>query len=398
MSGELRHEFGQGLAGPGGQALGGDAHGQGQVPTESREVAGGLCLPLDPLQPDDAGEEFDRFLPAQQSQPRAVDGFQAGQRAAAGDQRQTGAVAGQQGADLVLVGGVVQKEQHPALAQHRAQQTAALVGRGGDSGLGHTERVQKPGEHLARRGGIRVHAAQVDGVLPVREAWRQSMGGVHGEGGLAQPGLPADHGDRRSGGIEALGQNPQPGQGGAAGGEVTEITRQRQPVPGRPRAWPCPGRRPGPRPADGPRTTRPGGVLQLLAHNAIHTQGRCQCLHRALPRPSCPPALHVRQRPHTDPRPLREPFLADARSRAQCVQPLAELVVAHSCGPPWSAWPGRNGVPTGRAHRQKYAGLSICRSNFLVAPTCTGLDEACRARLCALLYRGQDARARISMR
>ncbi|MEU8580270.1 hypothetical protein [Streptomyces abikoensis] len=49
---------------------------------------------------------------------------------------------------------------------------------------------------------------------------------MHGDGGLAQARLPADHGDRRSGGVEVIGQGEQPLQGGATGGEVGKVAGQ----------------------------------------------------------------------------------------------------------------------------------------------------------------------------
>lgn len=52
------------------------------MPAQLREVAGGLALAVHAVGADDAGEEFDRLLPAQQRQLGAVDGFESGQRAA----------------------------------------------------------------------------------------------------------------------------------------------------------------------------------------------------------------------------------------------------------------------------------------------------------------------------
>lgn len=275
-------------------------------------------------------------------------------------------MAGQQGADLALVGGIVQQEQYPALAQHRAQQAGTVVGGGRDGGLGHAERVQEPGERLARRGGLGVHAAQVDSELPVGETGRQNVGGMDGEGGLPQPRLPAHHHHGRMRGITPLHQHAQILQSTPARGEVTEITRQRQRMlTDSPRPRPRSGGRFGPRPADGARTTQPGGVLQLLAHDAVQSQRRHQGLHRAQPRPPRAPALHVRQRPHTDPRPLRQLLLADARSRAQCVQPLAEPVVAHSRGPPGRSGPaGTAYLPAALTGRSMRAALTTGRTSW----------------------------------
>lgn len=131
MFGELGGEFGDVFGGAGGEALSGDADGEGEVAAEVGEVAGGLGFLCDAVQADDAGEEFDGFFAAEQAEFGAVDGFQAGEGVAAGDEGEGGALPGQQGPYLVLVRGVVQHEQDAPVAQEGAQETAAVVGAGG---------------------------------------------------------------------------------------------------------------------------------------------------------------------------------------------------------------------------------------------------------------------------
>ncbi|MFF3272658.1 ricin-type beta-trefoil lectin domain protein [Streptomyces chrestomyceticus] len=97
VGGEFGDEFGDGLFRAGGEALGGDADGQRQVSAQFREVPGGLFLAPDPLGSDDAGEQFDGFLVAQQREFDAVDGFEAAQGVAAGDQGRAGPWPGSRG-------------------------------------------------------------------------------------------------------------------------------------------------------------------------------------------------------------------------------------------------------------------------------------------------------------
>lgn len=128
MGGELGDDFRDGLSGPGRQALRGDADGERQVPAQVGEVPGCLGFLADACGTDDMREQFDCFLAAQQSQFGAVHGFQAGQAVAAGDEGEGSAVAGQQRTDLVLGGGVVEKEEHASRAQNGAQQAGSVLG------------------------------------------------------------------------------------------------------------------------------------------------------------------------------------------------------------------------------------------------------------------------------
>lgn len=156
------------------------------------------------------------------------------------------------------------------------------------------------------------------------------MGGVYGEGGLAQAGLSADHRDGWVGGVEVFGQSAEPVQGGAACGEVGEIAWQSQRVVrgGLCRCSAC-RRAGGPGCAAGAGAAQGGGTFQIAGAGGVQSQGGGQGLDRAALWPPGATAFHVRHGPHADPRGLRQFLLAELRTRPQGVQARGEPPTTH---------------------------------------------------------------------
>ena len=104
----------------------GNGQGQRQPGARLNQRGGGLLLRGDPLRTDEFGQQLLRIRLGQHVQrqrPAALGGDQAGQLAAAGDERQAMRATGQQRTDLLHVAHVVQQHQHPAIGHDAAVET-----------------------------------------------------------------------------------------------------------------------------------------------------------------------------------------------------------------------------------------------------------------------------------
>jgi hypothetical protein len=184
-----------------GQVGRGDPQRQRQMRAGPGQIGRGLGFGLDALGAEDLAEQRPGLLGMQwaQDQPASpVGGDQPGQAVAAGDRDQAAGAAGQQRADLVGAGRVVEQQQQPAAGRHRPVQAGRLLQVGRD--LVHAQPVQQLAQRLDRPhlGGRRI-ATQVEVQLPVGELVGDLVGPVDGQGGLADPGHPGDHRHRQRG-------------------------------------------------------------------------------------------------------------------------------------------------------------------------------------------------------
>lgn len=118
--------------------------------------------------------------------------------------------AGQEGADLGGVAGVVQEDQDAAAVQDRAVERRALFQGVGDGGVRRAQGAQERAEDRLRLRRPLTRTLQVDVQLPVGERRARLVGHVHGEGRLADA---ADARERRDGHDLAL------ALGGGGGGQ-----------------------------------------------------------------------------------------------------------------------------------------------------------------------------------
>lgn len=265
--------------------------------------------------------------------------FEAGEGVAAGDQGQRAPRGGQQGPDLFLVGGVVEEEEHPPVLDHGPEQVGPAPGVLRNGGLGDPARAQQRPQDLARLGRVRPRAAQVHGEPPVRVAVREGVRRPYREGRLAQPRLARDQDHRRDPGVGVLGQRPQPVEVRLPGGEVPYVARQSQP-----------GLRQGGLLRSGP--ARGGGPLQRLRLGPGGRERRHQGGHRTALRAPGPSALHVGQRPHAHPGPVRELFPAEPGTPPQDAQQRGELSAGGVGGAHGAGLPGEMGWTRWRRHRR----------------------------------------------
>jgi len=101
------------------------------------------------LGPDQPGRVGRRQRAQREHGGALVDG-QAVQPAAAGDQREVRADAGQQRADLPAAGRVVQHQQHPPTGDQRPEPRGALVDGVRQGGVGRAEGAQQRPECVER--------------------------------------------------------------------------------------------------------------------------------------------------------------------------------------------------------------------------------------------------------
>jgi hypothetical protein len=133
----------------------------------------------------------------------AVQGDQAGQLVATGDQHQAPGRAGQQRPHLLGVPGIVQDHQHPPAGQVGAVERDLLVWVRRNLPRGHPQCGQESAHrgHWGQRCAGGVEAAQIDVQLPIGEPAGVQVPPVQGQCGLADPGGTADrrdHHDRRT--------------------------------------------------------------------------------------------------------------------------------------------------------------------------------------------------------
>lgn len=103
----------------------------------------------------------------------------------AGDQGRAARRAGEQGADLGRVVGVVQEDQDAAAVERGAVERGAFVEGVGDRRVRRAQGAQERAEDRLRLRGAGARALEVDVQLAVREVRAGLVGDVHGEGRLA---------------------------------------------------------------------------------------------------------------------------------------------------------------------------------------------------------------------
>ena len=152
------------------------------------------------------------------------------QPAAARDQHQAAGGAGQQRPDLLMPGRVIQQQQDLLARQVITPPARPGLQAGRDLRRGEPGGQQQAGQRI---GGVdrplsRGVGMQRQEKLPVREIAGQPVGGVHGEGGLADARHPIDRMDAHHAAVRGHGGQrlQQPGQLGLAAGESGDVTRQ----------------------------------------------------------------------------------------------------------------------------------------------------------------------------
>ncbi len=121
----------------GSNAVGGDTQRQWQMAAEPGQVRGGIRLGGGPARADDLDEQAGGLCGGKHIEGYAVGavmGGEAGQPVTACDDHQAGCAAGEQRADLVSGGGVVQQDEH-ALARQHAAEHCGLLGQAGRNSL-----------------------------------------------------------------------------------------------------------------------------------------------------------------------------------------------------------------------------------------------------------------------
>ncbi len=309
--------------------------------------------------------------------------LQAGQHVAAGHDGHGRPGARKQRAHLALLGGVVQHQDEPASTHQGPVEAGPLLRPGGHRGVVDAQGAQHLAERVARGQRLDGHPAEVEGELAVGEARGQGMGGVQGEGRLAEPRLTADQHHPGVGGPVARGEAGERGQGVLAGGEVGDVARQGEgalaapaelsgpcdlcdlcvrcgppvrfglpvrPGPGLRRRQRIPGRglgrHPGrPRP-DAARAPALGGAVQRVPPRLVQAQGEGQCPYGAALRSARSAALHVPEGAQAHPGGRRELLLGQAGRHPVPGQQAAELarVRVRVCARPGAA-PSRHAPP-----------------------------------------------------
>ena len=142
-------------------------------------------------QPD---EEFPGFRFRQDVQgDRSDSRFQFTEVVAAGDQDETDGAFGQQRLDLARIAGVVQDQQGLLILHAVSPVPDPFIEGGGQVPGVHPDRGQQHPQCLEWGCGVLVRcvAMQVHLQLPVGEAVLDQVGQVHGQRGLADPGIPS---------------------------------------------------------------------------------------------------------------------------------------------------------------------------------------------------------------
>jgi hypothetical protein len=216
--------------GPGLQLGPGDADGQGEAVAELDDQPRRVQVLVGlPLPPGHLREQLDRLVDLEHVQPDGVGPLQGGERRPAGDQRRRPGAARQQRLHLRLPGSVVEDHQHPPVGDLGPVQVATLLERGRDGCAVDPQRPQEPVEHVGRLESALLDTAEVHVELAVGEPSPDQVGGVGGQGGLADSG-PAGDGRDAGGGLpppaRALQDAPHRPQLGTSAGEVGDVRRQ----------------------------------------------------------------------------------------------------------------------------------------------------------------------------
>ncbi|MFT7840069.1 hypothetical protein Q5530_28335 [Saccharothrix sp. BKS2] len=168
---------------------GGDAQGERQAAAQPHQLAGRPRLGGDARPADHPVQHRGRVPGAEHVEPLlpgALAGHQAVEPVPAGHHHRAVRCAGQQGADLTRVHGVVEQHQHPPVGQRRAVDRSGAVHAGGSPGRVDLQRLHQLLQRLPR-GQRRPGAvpAQVHEQLPAGEAGPVEVGPVQGQRGLA---------------------------------------------------------------------------------------------------------------------------------------------------------------------------------------------------------------------
>ncbi|GAA3098149.1 hypothetical protein GCM10020254_49390 [Streptomyces goshikiensis] len=222
LVGQPGGEQGDRPAGAGGEPGGHDPDGQGQEPAGGDELAGGFGFGVQPVAADHPAEQLQRLGELEDVQVGLVPGGQPRQPGSAGDEDGAPAGAGQQRAHLGGVARVVEHDEHPAAGGHRPEQRRPPLDVGGQGIRGDPERGEEADQDVAGVAGVvGVGAAQVGVQLAVGEAVPYPVGGVEGEGGLADA---AHAGDQREGRPAVVGRGQGLGEASYEGGPAGEVT------------------------------------------------------------------------------------------------------------------------------------------------------------------------------
>jgi hypothetical protein len=119
-----------------------------------------------------------------------------------GDEGGRVGAAWEQGADLRLVGCIVEHHENSLLRELRPVPRRSLLDPLRNRGPSHAELQQELTKHIGRCQPLHLGAPQVDVELTIWEAWLQLMGKLRGQRGLADPG-PAR--DRRHDHVDVVG-------------------------------------------------------------------------------------------------------------------------------------------------------------------------------------------------
>jgi hypothetical protein len=201
--GQLVSQFPQRAVGPTGGPLGGHPEGERQPSAQLGQPRGGLRVGIGrgAQQRPQQGAGVGQRQRLQHQPAGAVPDDQAGQRVPAGHHNQAGRAAGQQRADLLDRGRVVEQDQHPPPGGLGPVPGGPVVHVVGDVRRPDAQRGQEPGQRLTWCNGARSAAAtQVHVQLPVREPVPDLVGPVHRQCGLARPDAAGDRRDRHRGG------------------------------------------------------------------------------------------------------------------------------------------------------------------------------------------------------
>ncbi len=145
---------GQPPVGPPLQNAPGHPQGQREVSAEAGDPAGGIRLLLRALGPDDGLQQGQGFLLRHRRQVHDLRSLQGREGLAGGDQDGAGGAAGEEGAHLGLVVGVIQQHQRPAAAQEGAVERAAPVQVVGGGEFLHAQGHQESPQGVGGREGF----------------------------------------------------------------------------------------------------------------------------------------------------------------------------------------------------------------------------------------------------
>ena len=304
----------------GGQPGSGDPDGQRQPAAVADDGRRRIRFGGGPAGSGHPGKQLDGRLGRQDVQVDQSCPLQPGQAAPAGHQHPAARAPRQQGPHLGLAAGIVQHHQHPPVGQQHPVALSPLLEAVGNAAPIQAQSPQEPGQDRTRIQRVRLGALEVHIQLAVGELVSQSMGDVHGQGRLADPGFAGHRrDDDRVRAVEAARcqQLEDLGDLRLAAGEVGHRRGQQ--------AWHRPLRsQPGPDPA--------GRRLQLVPVPAGQLQGVGQPPDGVLIGPADPAGLQVAQGPLAQPGPLRQLLLGERQPHAVRPQQPPEALLIEPGG------------------------------------------------------------------